>query len=319
MLLDFDKLQKVINILICLMLIGLCWHGVEIFIDVEGGGFWAFIKAVGTPIGIECASAVSMFVAFSYKTKGWATRGLAFVIAGFCVAASIIIQYDYYKGKLDFDLWYSVVLPCLVAALSALSGLLDLDEAAEARKELVPADVPPPAPQIDFVALMRETSEALTRQLEERFDNLNKNMSDAIAGLPSLVTSEVYVATANMRAELQAQANEQAQAVQEQLAQVEERAQALTQAQNSRLLQQPVQMGWQAQNAQPVQDSQVRTRNVQAEQGSTQAELIEATPDNIAALREQGKSWGEIETLTGVNVSTLRSRLNRSGTVKSNV
>jgi hypothetical protein len=316
MLLDFDKLQKVINILICLMLIGLCWHGVEIFIDVEGGDFWAFIKAVGTPIGIECASAVSMFVAFSYKTKGWATRGLAFVIAGFCVAASIIIQYDYYKGKLDFDLWYSVVLPCLVAALAALSGLLDRDEANEAQKNLVPADVPPPAPQIDFVALMRETSEALTRQLEERFDTLNKNMSDAIAGLPSLVTSEVYVATANMRAELQAQANEQAQAVQEQLAQVEERAQA----QSNRLLQQPVQMGWQAQNAQPVQNSQVGTRNVQAEQGSAQAELIEATPENIAVLREQGKSWGEIEQLTGVKVSTLRSRLDRNGAgVKANV
>lgn len=131
-----------IMVLVTAMLVGMVGHGTELFFKVEGGSlkgdwtanFFPAVKAVFFPLAFECGNALALFVLFHNDVKSGWTRFVSFVIGAGCLATSYLIQFHFYQGRTEADIWYSAVLPALVGGLSALAGLLD--------REVKPVETP---------------------------------------------------------------------------------------------------------------------------------------------------------------------------------
>lgn len=199
----FKRTPLAITILIAAMLIGLVGHGFELFFPVEGGNynkdFWfnlfPVLKASGFAVVFEVANAIGLFICFNRQTKGATTRWTALIIGIFCYATSVVIQYHYFKGRIEFDGWYSIVLPTLVGLLSALGGLLDRDQAEEITS---PTQVTS-APALDLTPLLhrldrlveqqgniRETVEVLAGKFEALEDRVEKIERPRPLAMPKL-------------------------------------------------------------------------------------------------------------------------------------
>ncbi|HEX2915478.1 MAG TPA: hypothetical protein VH186_32260 [Chloroflexia bacterium] len=168
----YRKMPFAISVLVSAILVGLIGHGTELFYNVEGGQspdllaqLYAFIKAFGFPFAIESGNAIALFVGFNPNTRGGLTRFVAFLIGTGCFITSCLIQYHYFRYRIDADWWYAGVLPGLVAFLSALAGLLDRDLAGGEENQ-AQAEFPEPQPQvIDPMPMLHEALTVMQRQV----------------------------------------------------------------------------------------------------------------------------------------------------------
>ncbi|HEX2916322.1 MAG TPA: helix-turn-helix domain-containing protein [Chloroflexia bacterium] len=167
----YRKMPLATSVLVCAILIGLIGHGTELFYNVEGGEsadlsaqVYAFVKAFGFPFAIESGNAIALFVGFNPNTRGGLTRFVAFLIGTGCFITSCLIQYHYFRFRIDADWWYAGVLPGLVALLSALAGLLDRDLAGD---EIKGEELPhyQQSQVVDPMPMLHEALAAMQRQV----------------------------------------------------------------------------------------------------------------------------------------------------------
>ncbi|HEX2916319.1 MAG TPA: hypothetical protein VH186_36495 [Chloroflexia bacterium] len=106
----YRKMPLAISVLVCAILVGLIGHGTELFYNVEGeessdlsAHVWTFIKVFSFPFAIESGNAIALFVGFNPNTRGGLTHFVAFLIAIGCYSTSRLIQYHYFRFKIDAD------------------------------------------------------------------------------------------------------------------------------------------------------------------------------------------------------------------------
>lgn len=205
------RIPSLILILVVAVLIGLVGHGFELFMPVEGNNLIGWIKAFGFPAALECGGAIGLFVVSNHQTQGRSTRLVALLIGLVCLVSSVIIQYHYYRFRIDFDWLYSAILPGLVGMLSALAGLLDRDQAKSQTPATYEAgtgatdgaDQPASATRaqtqpalVDVVVLVERVSTVLDRKMDDRFSEMSEELRKVFRDLPQMVRSEAVIALA---------------------------------------------------------------------------------------------------------------------------
>jgi hypothetical protein len=165
----YQKLPIILITLLSAMLIGLVGHGYELFEKVEGTGVIGYLKALGFPLALEVGNAAGLYVLASHMTKSWYTRLIGGIIGVVCLGFSFLMQYNYYKLKIDFDLLYSFALPGLAALIALLIGFLDKDNSE-------PETITQPVDNGDF-------DQGLLQDLRQALENHAKNQDDFKARL----------------------------------------------------------------------------------------------------------------------------------------
>lgn len=131
----YKRMPLAVTILIGLVLLVLVEHGVEFFYRIEGGDLWGIAKAVFTSLMLESIGAVGLYIGFNRLTKKWRTR-LVFLLGSLvCLSVSFFIQWSYFRGKVDFDWAYGLVMPLVVAISSAGVSLVESEVAEQSSTE----------------------------------------------------------------------------------------------------------------------------------------------------------------------------------------
>lgn len=164
----FRRMPGIITVLVAAMMVGMIAHGIELFHTVEGGDWYGWVKALGFSLAFEAGNAVGLYVGFNHRTRDFMTRWVALAIGTFCFITSLIIQIHYFHNKIEYAWWYSLVLPGLVALLSALTGLLDRDKVVEEENPNLTQVAP--QPQINTAEIAAQVSRSLESQIAEQIN-----------------------------------------------------------------------------------------------------------------------------------------------------
>jgi hypothetical protein len=296
--------------------------------DTRGFMSWALA------IMVELVPSVLTLAAFHMTKLDIKHRRALFGASVPYVVLVLVIQLSYYDSN-NYSVpkeMFAAILPYSVVALSyALAVILPhVRREASEQQKLVE--------QLAAARLAAQNAQVENAKFNQQLAQERSYSDDLVNRLE--VVRQLHLDNEQERTERQGYIKlleQECDELKEKLSSAQEQAQAAHSAQvqplrdRELLLEQPVQVSIpnpaQAQSVQhgavvafhprTSASAQVQpTHNV----GAQVQELIEATPENIASLRAQGKSWGEIEQLTGVKTSTLRSRLDRNGAgAKANV